>query len=42
LAPCGRPARFVSVARLTKRRGSYGLCSCMEKPIACQQQSQVA
>src|SRR5215472_1723949 len=28
--------------RLTKRRGSYGLCWCVEKPIACRQQSQVA
>ena len=27
---------------LTKRRGSYGLCWCVEKPIACRQQSQVA
>ena len=37
-----RPARLVSVAQANKRRGSYGLCSCVEKSIACQQQSQVA
>ena len=37
-----RPAQLVSVAQANKRRGSYGLCSCVEKPIAYRQQSQVA
>jgi hypothetical protein len=35
-------SRLVSVAQAKKWRGSYGLCSCVEKPIACRQQPQVA
>ena len=37
-----RPARLVSVAQANKTARIVWVCSCVEKPIACRQQSPVA